>query len=374
MEGKYILVINAGSATLKFKIFKADSLGLVLDGIVERIGLLDSFIKIGDKKEIYEVENHKEAFRLMLRHIKDYINDINLIGHRVVHGAEDFVEPVLINKAVIKKLKRFNKLAPLHNPINITCIKEGLKAFKNIKNVAVFDTAFYKTLPDYAFIYALPLEYYKKHKIRRYGFHGTSHQYVAGQAAQLLKKPLAELNIITCHLGSGCSITAIKNGAAIDTSMGFTPLEGVVMATRCGSIDPSIPLYMTRELRMKDEKVYALLNNHSGLMGLCGTKDMREVLAKAGYEVEGFKLERKVNGEEKKSAQLALNIFIYSIKKQIGAYLAVLGKIDAVVFTAGVGERNETVRELIMSGFPDLRVLVVPTNEELQIARLIADF
>jgi len=373
MSEKYILVINAGSATLKFKIFKVESLDLVVDGLIERIGLLDSFIKIGDQKEIYEIENHKEAFRLMARRLKQYESDIVLIGHRVVHGAEEFVEPTVIDKAVIKKLKKFNPLAPLHNPINITCIKESLKNYKNVKNVAVFDTAFYRTLPDYAYLYALPAEYYKKHKIRRYGFHGTSHQYVSQQAAEKLGKPLAESNLITCHLGSGCSITAIKNGQAIDTSMGFTPLEGVVMATRCGSIDPSIPLFMTRELRMKDEKVYSLLNNHSGLMGLCGTKDLREVLAKAGYEVEGFVLPKKVNGEEKKQAQLALNIFIYSLKKQIGAYLAILGKVDAIVFTAGVGERSEIVRKLILENFSQLKVLVVPTNEELQIAKLIVN-
>lgn len=369
MEEKYILVINAGSATLKFKIFNFSDLKLVKEGIVERIGLMGSFIELNGKKEFNEVENHEEAFRLIISKIGEMKDKIVLVGHRVVHGGGKYNEPILINKSILKNLKKFNILAPLHNPVNLKCISASQKYLPNTPDVAVFDTAFYKTLPPYAYIYAIPWKFYKKHKIRRYGFHGISHQYVAQMAAQKLKKPLAQLNLITCHLGSGCSITAIKKGVAIDTSLGFTPLEGLVMSTRSGTIDPAIPLYMITRLKMSAEEVDSLLNKRSGLFGLSGSMDMREILVKAGYKVSGFKLKGKVTPKEKEIAKLTLDIFIYNIKKYIGAYCTIIGKVDALVFTAGIGERSAIIRKLVLQDLPKFKVLVIPTNEEMLIAQ-----
>lgn len=368
MQEKYILVINAGSATLKFKIFNLDDLKLVKEGIVERIGLMGSFIEIGEKKEIYEVENHEEAFKLLISKIADLKDKIIIIGHRVVHGGEEFTDPTLVTRQIFNRLKKYNKLAPLHNPVILRCIAASIKYLPDIQDVAVFDTAFYKSLPPYAFIYALPLKYYKQYGIRRYGFHGISHQYVAEQAVKKLKKPLRKINLITCHLGSGCSITAIKNGQAIDTSMGFTPLEGLVMSTRAGSIDPAIPLYLIRELKMTEEEVDNLLNKHSGFFGLSGSLDMREILVKAGYRVPGFTGKIRATKREKEIAKLTIDIFIYNIKKYIGAYRCILNKVDALVFTGGIGERSAIIRNLILKDLTDLKVLVIPTNEELMIA------
>lgn len=368
MKEKYILVINAGSATLKFKIFEFAGLRLVREGIIERIGLMNSFIQIGDKKEIHEVENHEEAFKLLISKIADLKNKIIIIGHRVVHGGEEFTDPILVTKSVFNRLKKYNKLAPLHNPVILRCIAASSKYLPKIADVAVFDTAFYKSLPPYAFIYALPIKFYKRYGIRRYGFHGISHQYVAEQAARKLKKSLKKLNLITCHLGSGCSISAIKNGQAVDTSMGFTPLEGLVMSTRTGSIDPAIPLYLIRELKMTEEEVDGLLNKHSGFFGLSGSLDMREILIKAGYRVPGFTTKIKATKKEKEIAKLTIDIFTYNIKKYIGAYRAVLNKVDALVLTGGIGERSAIIRNLILKDLPALKVLVIPTNEELMIA------
>ncbi|HDQ22636.1 MAG TPA: acetate/propionate family kinase [Candidatus Uhrbacteria bacterium] len=368
MQKKYILVINAGSATLKFKIFEAADLKLVREGIVERIGLMNSFIKIGETKEIYEVESHEQAFKLVLSKIEDLQQDIVLVGHRVVHGGEEFSQPVLITKKIFNKLQKYNKLAPLHNPVNLSCIKASNKYLKNTPDVAVFDTAFYQTLPPYAYIYAIPLKYYQRNKIRRYGFHGISHQYMAEKAALSLKKPLDKLNLITCHLGSGCSISAIKKGKAVDTSMGFTPLEGLVMSTRSGTIDPAIPLYLMRKFKMKEDEVNDLLNKRSGLFGLCGSMDMREILVKSGYNVPGFELKGRLAKREKEIGKLTLDIFIYKIKKHIGAYAYILGSVDALVFSGGIGERSQIIRRLVLKDLPKIKTLVISANEELMIA------
>jgi acetate kinase len=377
---KYILVINSGSATLKFKVFEKDSLKKIASGIVERIGLGGSFLesKISGRefKINRAVKNHEEAFKLVLEQLSKISNlksEISLVGHRVVHGGEEFTKPTIITSVVLKKLSKYDKLSPLHNPANLMGIRACLKLLPGAKNVAVFDTGFYKTLPDYAYTYAIPIDFYKKHAIRRYGFHGISHEYVAGEAAKILGKPLAKLNLITCHLGSGASITAIRGGKAVDTSMGFTPLEGLAMSTRSGDLDPAIPLYLIRELKIAPQEVDNILNKKSGLLGLSGFSDMREVLVVAGYKVLGFK-NKKVSAEKKKLAKIALGVFVYRIKKYLGAYAAILGKVDAIVFTAGIGERNKTVRDLIMkdikiSGQP--RVLAIPTNEELMIAKKI---
>ena len=340
------------------------------EGIIERIGLKGSFIAIGQKRENHEVKNHEQAFRLLVSKIKDYKNNIVLVGHRVVHGGEEFTKPILISQQVLTRLEKYDKLAPLHNPVGIACIKASQKYLPKIPDVAVFDTSFYQTLPKHAYIYAIPLKFYQRDKIRRYGFHGISHQYMAGQVALKLKKILNKLNLITCHLGSGCSITAIKNGKAIDTSMGFTPLEGLVMSTRSGSIDPAIPLYLMRENKMTENEVNDLLNKRSGLFGLSGSMDMREILVKAGYSVKGFKLPRKISSKDKEIAKLTLDIFVYNIKKYIGAYAAILGKVDALVFTGGIGERSEVIRRLILKDLPKYKSVVIPANEEKLIATL----
>jgi acetate kinase len=297
--------------------------------------------------------------------------NILIVGHRVVHGGEEFTKPTLVTAATLKNLAKYDKLSPLHNPANLMGIRACRKLLPRAKNIAVFDTGFYSTLPGYAYTYAIPIDFYKKHAVRRYGFHGISHEYVANEAARILKKPLAKLNLITCHLGSGASVTAIRGGRAVDTSMGFTPLEGLAMSTRSGDLDPAIPLYLIRELKITPQEVDNILNKKSGLFGLSGFADMREVLTAAGYKVEGFK-SKKVSVGKKKLSNLALQVFVYRVKKYLGAYGAVLEKVDAIVFTAGIGERNKTVRDLIMknlkiSGQP--KVLAIPTNEELMIAR-----
>jgi acetate kinase len=377
---KYILVINSGSATLKFKVFDFGNFKEIMSGIVERVGLPESFVesKIKNKKLQHgcTARNHEEALKVALSEIENCklpIENFSLIGHRVVHGGEEFTHPTLVTPETLKKLAKYDKLSPLHNPANLMGIRACQKLLPGAKNVAVFDTGFYSTLPDYAYTYAIPIDFYKKHSIRRYGFHGISHEYVANEAARILKKPLTKLNLITCHLGSGASITAIRGGRAVDTSMGFTPLEGLAMSTRSGDIDPAIPLYLIRELKIKPEEVDNILNKKSGLFGLSGFSDMREVLTAAGYSVSGFK-NKKVSAGKKKLAKLALQVFVYRIKKYLGAYAAVLGKVDAIVFTAGIGERNKTVRDLIMkdikiSGQP--KILAIPTNEELMIAKKI---
>jgi len=278
-----------------------------------------------------------------------------------VHGAEKFKRPVVVTTSVIKEIKKCCGIAPLHNPANLEGILACKKLLPEVKQIAVFDTAFHQTIPDYAYIYGLPYSYYKKFGIRKYGFHGTSHEYVAQEAARILKKPLKRLKIITCHLGNGCSITAVDKGRSIDTSMGFTPLEGLVMGTRCGDIDPALVTYIMRKMRLNIQQTEDLLNKRSGLLGISGTSnDMRVLLS----SVKSGNLR----------ARLAIDIFVYRIKKYIGAYIAILGGLDALVFTAGIGENKRAIREKICQGkFLYLnkrpKILVIPTNEELMIAR-----
>lgn len=355
-KNNYILVINAGSATLKFKVYDYN-LKEARAGIIERVGLPGG------------VKNHSAAMRLVLAKLKKANYQISAVGHRVVHGGEEFVKPTLVTPAVLQKLAKYNQLAPLHNPLNLECLKICQKELKGVKNIAVFDTAFYQTVPDYIYLYALPLAYYQKYKIRRYGFHGLAHQYAAEEAAHKLNKKLSQLNLITCHLGSGSSVTAIKNGQALDTTMGFTPLEGLTMSTRAGDLDASVPLYLMKELKMSLAEVIDLLNKKSGLLGIAGVKDMREVLSAAGYKIAGFKSQKKIN---KKSAKLALQMFVYDVQRYVNAYAGLLGKVDAIVFSGGIGERSPIVRQLIMEGinWPNkIKTLVVSANEELLIAR-----
>lgn len=345
-----ILTINSGSSSIKYQLFDMPSKRIIKKGFIENIGERGSRIK-----------DHQEGMRLLLKNLPA----VSAIGHRVVHGAEEFRQPILIDKRVISKIKRCSKLAPLHNPANLEGIQACRKFIKDIPQVAVFDTAFHHSLPDFAYIYGLPYGYYKRFGIRKYGFHGTSHEYVAHEAAKKLGKSLNKLRLITCHLGNGCSITAVRRGKSIDTSMGFTPLEGLLMGTRCGDLDPAVVTYLQRRLKISAEKTEYILNKKSGLIGVSGiSNDMRRL----------SRAYRKGN----KKAKLAIEIFVYRIRKYIGAYTAILGGLDAVVFTAGIGENQNIVRNKVCQGlFLGLKkkpkILVIPTNEELMIAKQAYD-
>jgi acetate kinase len=338
---------------------------------VEKIGQSGSFINFNDHKEEFSCPDHEQALKavlILLKSNKVELSEINKIGHRVVHGGEEFVKPMLITKKNLSRLEKYNRLAPLHNPSNILGIKCCLTLLPQAKNYAVFDTAFHSTLEPKVYMYALPMKLYKKMGIRRYGFHGLSHEYVSHEAAKKLKKPLSKVNIISCHLGSGCSICAIKGGKSVDTSMGFTPLEGLMMSTRSGDLDASIPMFLMRE-GMTAIQIDSMLNKESGVLGISGFKDMRDVLVAAGFAVSGYK-SGKYSVEQKRCSLIALEMFVYRVKKYIGAYKAILGQVDAVVFTAGIGERNQTIRQMIMKDMK-MKTIVVPANEELMIARKI---
>jgi len=342
-----VLVINSGSSSIKYKFFRMPQKRYILKGAIEHIG--ESGSKIRD---------HYTGLKLIL----EKINHVDIVGHRVVHGGEDFKKPVLINNAVIRKIRQCCSIAPLHNPANLAGILACKKLLPGTKQVAVFDTAFHQTLPDYAYIYGLPYRYYKRFGIRKYGFHGTSHEYVAHEAARVLKKPLNELKIITCHLGNGCSIAAVDRGHCVDTTMGFTPLEGLVMGTRCGDLDPALITYIMRKDRLDIRGMEEMLNKASGLKGISGiSNDMRVLYNKA----------KSSDGR----SMLAINIFCYRIKKYIGAYIAVMGGCDAVVFTAGIGQNQKSIRDKVCQGIfdalkKDPKILVIATDEELMIARL----
>jgi len=384
---EYILVINSGSATLKFKVFHQNNFSVAVFGIVEKIGLEGSFIKIEEtlskrmtmKNYPEGIADHQQALQIVLSHLKHWKRKIRIIGHRVVHGGQDFTKPTVITKKNLSQLEKYNELAPLHNPINLACITTCLKTLPSIKNVAVFDTSFYKTIPDYAYLYAIPFQYYLDFKIRRYGFHGISHNYVALKTAERLKKPLTKLKIITCHLGSGCSITAVKFGKAIATSMGFTPLEGITMGTRSGDLDPSVAFFLMHKLNLGIEEMTEILNKKSGLLGIFGySNDMRDIMIAAGYKIPGYQATKKFNQKEKKQGQLALKIFVYHIVRYIGSYATLMGGANYIVFTAGIGERNPIIRNLIMKevrkAWPKVKSLVIPTNEELMIAQQTKNF
>ncbi|HTK04327.1 MAG TPA: acetate kinase [Candidatus Eisenbacteria bacterium] len=373
-------IINSGSSSLKFKLFDK-ALKETAGGLVERIGLDAPFMKVAVGKAEKKIDfpegipDHKVALAKVFEALKAGGVDssaIKAFGHRVVHGGEEFTAPTVITDANLKRLREYNRLAPLHNPANLAGIDSCRELLPKAANVAVFDTAFYKTVPDYAFMYALPWEYYEKHKIRKYGFHGISHRYVTEQAAKVLGKPYGKAKIVSCHLGSGSSVTAVMNGKAFDTTMGFTPLEGLTMSTRCGDIDPAIPLYMIRTFNLSEQQVDDILNKKSGLLGVSGYKDLRDVMAAAGMKTPGYAFKDKVTKEGKYRAKLAIEMFCYDVARYVGSYAALMGGADAVVFTAGIGERSDYVRDRVMSmvklaGRP--KVLVVPTNEELMIAK-----
>ena len=388
-----ILIINCGSSSLKYKLIDMANEKGIIEGIVERIGLDQSrLVQKNELREKYilekEIKDHKEAIDIVLNTLVDSkvgviksIDEITAVGHRVVHGGERYSSSIIINEEVIKYLEECSKLAPLHNPANIIGIRACQSLMPNKEMVAVFDTAFHGTLPEKAYIYAIDYALYKDHKIRKYGFHGTSHKYVSHKVAETMGKDIKDLKIITCHLGNGASISAIKGGECIDTTMGFTPLAGIPMGTRSGNIDPSIIPFLVEECGYTIEEVSESLNKKSGVLGISGvSSDFRDIEAAAS------------NGD--KRAQLALDIFHYRIRAEIGSFIVNMGGVDVIVFTAGVGEnspetREECLKDLEFLGLTldkeknkvrgklaeisqadsKIKAYVVPTNEELMIAK-----
>ncbi len=392
-----ILVINTGSSSIKYQLFDMVGQGILASGVAEKIGEEKGVLthcrflptgEIREKVEEGKIVDHHEGLKRIVDLLVDPEqgviadkSEISAVGHRVVHGGETFRAPTIIDGKVIEAIKKNIPLAPLHNPPNLMGIEVARTLFPEAPQVAVFDTAFHQTLPMESFLYAIPFELYEKHKIRRYGFHGTSHVYVAEKAAEFMESPLNELNLITIHLGNGASMAAIKKGRSVDTTMGMTPLAGLVMGTRSGDVDPALPFFLAEHLGISVRQIDDLLNKQSGLKGICGSNDMREVI------------DKKDAGDTK--AKLALDIYTYRIKKYIGAYFAALENLDAIVFTAGVGENSPFIRERCCQGLHKLgieidsernnqtlegireisppgnqvKVLVVPTDEELEIAQ-----
>ncbi|MBU0683565.1 MAG: acetate kinase [Candidatus Omnitrophota bacterium] len=370
----FILVINCGSSSAKYDLFDVDGKSSDLcRGIVERIGEDSATLTheiMGEEKVHRKVScrDHHQAIEIirdaLIDEKKSVLRDtseVKGVGHRVVHGGEEFSESTLINENVLKSIEKFSELAPLHNPPSLEGIKSCMKIFQGVPQAAVFDTAFHHSMSKHVFCYGIPYEYYEKYGIRRYGFHGTSHRYVANKTAEILKKPIEKLKTITVHLGNGCSIAAVSGAKSIDTSMGFTPLEGLLMGTRSGDIDPAVVTFLMQRERVTDEQVNDILNKKSGLLGVSGvSNDMRDILGAI----------KKGNTR----AKLAYDIFVYRIKKYIGAYAAVLGRVDAVVFTAGIGENLPRIKDDLQKELRPLlgentRFLIVKTNEELLIAK-----
>ena len=390
-----VVTVNCGSSSIKYGVYSAEDFSLIASGLLEKIGSAESRLRqkrltkegTFETKEISgPVSDHWEGFAFIMkmnaddRIIKDD-SELFGIGHRVVHGGELFSKPALIDDRVVAAIKNLIPLAPLHNPHNLLGIEVTRKRSPDVPQVAIFDTAFHQTIQPHSFHYALPYEFYTEHGVRRYGFHGTSHFYVAKVAAKHLGKQLEEVNLITLHLGNGASAAAIQQGKSMDTSMGLTPLEGLIMGTRSGDIDPAIHFYLMRQTGMSADEIEKLLNSRSGLKGICGMNDMRQIQQKAE------------EGDER--ALLALDMFCYRVRKYIGAYSAVIKRIDAIVFTGGIGENSAVVRERACSGLdnigisldlkknkavsgriseiqPDgssIKVLVIATDEELEIAR-----
>lgn len=393
-----VLVINCGSSSLKYQVLDMDGENLLAKGLVERIGMDGSVIthtKIGSEdkwKNEVPMPTHKEAIEQVLNAIVDPehgvlkdMSELGAVGHRVVHGGERYANSVLIDEEVLTHLDELSELAPLHNPANILGIRACQKLMPNTPMVAVFDTAFHQTMPAESYIYALPYEYYEKYGVRRYGFHGTSHKYVADRAAKMMNVSLDDMKLITCHLGNGASVSAIKRGKCIDTSMGFTPLEGLVMGTRCGDIDPSITTYIYEKEHLSAEEMNEIMNKKSGVLGISGiSSDFRDIEAAAE------------EGNER--AQLALKVFAHKVRAYIGAFIAEMNGLDALVFTAGVGENDIAMRDIICNDLGNLgikldlvknkirgkeciisrsdspvTIMLIPTNEELMIARDTVD-
>ncbi len=390
-----VLVLNSGSSSLKFKVFSGQDLEVVAYGQVEEIGTDHSSYRLKGPSEKESngqarIVDHRKALQIMSSLLKEHsivneLSELTAIGHRVVHGGEFFTGSVKIDEQVIATIQRLIPLAPLHNPANLLGIRLALDHAPNVPQVAVFDTAFHQSMPPHSFLYAIPKDLYSQHGVRRYGFHGTSYCYVTRKAADFLNKDYEKFSCICLHLGNGASCAAVKNGVCIDTSMGLTPLEGLVMGTRCGDLDPAIIFFLNRTLGLTIDEIDSLLNRKSGLLGLCGERDMRSI-------------EKRAHAGDT-DAKTALELFCYRIKKYIGAYTAIIGQLDCVVFTAGIGEHSWLVREKVCKGLEHLGIridtglnkdvsvgdsssptslkaadspidiLVVPTDEEFEIAR-----
>lgn len=388
-----ILVINCGSSSLKFQLIDSISEEVLAKGLCERIGIEGSRLVYqpeGGEKETTTspMPNHTQAVKMVLDALVNEntgviksLDEVGAVGHRIVHGGEKFASSTIITDEVIEAIKECNELAPLHNPANLIGIDACKEHMPDTPMVGVFDTAFHQTMPEEAYIYGLPYEYYEKYKVRRYGFHGTSHSYVSERVAEILEKPYDSLKTIVCHLGNGASICAVKNGKSIDTSMGLTPLEGLIMGTRSGDIDPAIMEFIAEKENMTIAEVMNVLNKKSGVFGITGTtSDFRDIM--------------EAKGKGDKRAELALDVFAYRVVKYIGAYTAAMNGVDAIAFTAGLGENNDYIREKICASLeylgikidteqnkkredemiistPDskVKVLKVATNEELKIAR-----
>jgi acetate kinase len=393
-----ILVLNSGSSSIKYQLLNLGTDLVLASGLVEKIGEsagrhthrgLDAAGQFDETVRRGPISNHGEGLRRVVGVLGASgqlraLSELDGIGHRVVHGGETFPSATRIDAKVVRAIRALIPLAPLHNAANLLGIEVALELCPKVPQVAVFDTAFHRSMPAHVYRYALPRKFYSRHRVRRYGFHGTSHRYVAGESARVLQRPLRSLNLITLHLGNGASATAIRAGRSSDTSMGMTPLEGLMMGTRSGDLDPAIPFYLGRTTGYSADRLETLLNHESGLKGICGVNDMREVLRRAEA------------GDSE--AALAIKMYCYRIKKYIGAYLAVLGRVDAVVFTGGIGENNPLIRQQVCAGLEKLglrldarknrfhsdhareiqsprsavKILVVPTNEELEIARQTA--
>lgn len=386
-----VLVINCGSSSIKYQLYDADIQQVLAKGIVSRIGEKGSYLKheAGDarlEKEV-PIPSHRSGFELIVQSLLDQnhgviknLSEVSAVGHRTVHGGDTFIESTPITEDVIEKMEACIPLAPLHNPPNLTGIREAKRIFPNVPHVAVFDTAFHQTMPPKAYLYALPYEYYETYKIRRYGFHGTSCRYVSQRTAEVLKRPPEEVKMVICHLGNGVTIAAVSGGKSVDTSLGFTPIPGVMMGTRSGDIDPGLVFYLNRQLELSLDRIDNILNRESGLLGVSGvSNDMRLII------------ENSRCGNER--CQLAMEMFVYQVKKFVGAYAAAMGGIDALVFTAGIGENSPLTRAMICEGLEFLgieldetknnetlgmeqiisspnsrvKVLVIPTNEERMI-------
>lgn len=389
-----ILVLNSGSSSVKYQFINMDTTQVLAEGIAERIGesvslftyKSDGFTK---KKEKVKLSDHENAIAMIIEHLLDREHgviksksEINAVGHRLVHAGEHYSGSVKINEDVIRVMEECSMLAPLHNPANLKGVEAMLHLLPKIPQCGVFDTAFHQTMPPKAYLYALPIEFYTEHQIRRYGFHGTSHKFVSQLAAEYLNRDIKDLKIITCHIGNGASMTAIKGGESIDTSMGFTPLEGLVMGTRCGDIDPAIPLYLMEHKNFSLDEVNTIMNKKSGMLGLSAiSNDMREI-------------EQEILENKNQNAIQAHEVYAYRIKKYIGSYTAALNGLDVLVFTGGVGENMPILRELVCedmdffgikldskandqftsdilelhSDSSKVKVLKIPTNEELMIA------
>ncbi|CRK84413.1 acetate kinase [Neobacillus massiliamazoniensis] len=385
-----IIAINAGSSSLKFQLFEMPSEDVITKGLIERIGLKDSVFNItvnGEKiQEVTDIPDHEVAVKMLLDKLTSLriihsLDEIEGIGHRIVHGGEAFNDSVVITDEVLSKIEELSELAPLHNPAHVLGIKAFMHVLPNVQAIAVFDTSFHQTMPESSFLYSLPFEYYQKYGIRKYGFHGTSHKYVSQRAAKLLGRPIEQLRLISCHLGNGVSIAAIQGGKSIDTSMGFTPLAGVTMGTRSGNIDPAIIPFIMEKTNKTADEVIEILNKKSGMLAISGfSSDLRDIEIQANQ------------GNER--AKLALDVFSNGIHKYIGSYAARMYGVDAIIFTAGIGENSDVIRENVLKGlefmgvywdpalnkvrgeeafinYPHspVKVIVIPTNEEVMIAR-----